>query len=278
MKTIYKLFTISILLVTNLFSNSVDEKVLKFEKDRFSANKRIELKEVSINTKKELSLKGWFGYIIDIKALVQDKEIKAKDIVFSNGEVVAPELLDIKTGKSFKDILTPSLTTSYYKKSRLIAGSSNAKDKIVIFSDPLCPYCIDYVPEVIKHVKKNSKTIALYYYHFPLLQIHPAADILTKLMDVAKHQGIKDIELKIYDIDWEKYFKASEKSAQKIIDAFNSELKTKITFAQVMDNKIRKEILSDVQMGEDVMVQGTPTVFINGQEDKSKLKYETLGK
>ena len=35
------------------------------------------------------------------------------------------------------------------------------KDKIVIFSDPLCPFCKDYVPEVIKHV--NKKVILLLY-------------------------------------------------------------------------------------------------------------------
>ena len=32
-------------------------------------------------------------------------------------------------------------------------------------------------------------------------------------------------------------------------------------------------------MGEDVMVQGTPTVFVNGEKDSSRQKkYETLGK
>ena len=31
-------------------------------------------------------------------------------------------------------------------------------------------------------------------------------------------------------------------------------------------------------MGEEVMVQGTPTIFINGVKDTTKLKYETLGK
>jgi protein-disulfide isomerase len=31
-------------------------------------------------------------------------------------------------------------------------------------------------------------------------------------------------------------------------------------------------------MGDDVMVQGTPTIFINGVKDASKQKFETLGK
>ena len=31
-------------------------------------------------------------------------------------------------------------------------------------------------------------------------------------------------------------------------------------------------------MGEDVMVQGTPTIFVNGEKDSSRLKYEDLKK
>lgn len=261
-----------------LSANLMDDKVIAFEKERFSQNKRIKLKDININLKKELPQKGWYGYIIEIDALFGEKNVKAKDIVFSDGKVIAPEIFDIKTGADLKDLLTPSLSAKYYDEKKLIAGNHNAKDKIVIFSDPLCPFCIDYVPEVIKHVKKNSKDIALYYYHFPLLRIHPAADTLIKAMEIAKKDGIKDIELKIYDIDWEKYFTAKERNAEKILNAFNKEFKTNITMEQISNKELREEVFKDVSMGEDVMVQGTPTIYINGEKDNTRLKYETLGK
>jgi protein-disulfide isomerase len=38
-----------------------------------------------------------------------------------------------------------------------------------------------------------------------------------------------------------------------------------------------KNILEDVKIGEELMVRGTPTVFVNGEKDNTKLKYETLG-
>ena len=59
----------------------------------------------------------------------------------------------IKNGKSLKDLLTPNLTEKYHDDAKLIAGNQNAKDKL-FFSDPLCPFCRDYVPDVIKYVKK----------------------------------------------------------------------------------------------------------------------------
>lgn len=274
-----KLFTVSTLLLTTMYaSDSIDDNVIKFEKKRFSQNKRIEVKNVKVNTKKEMPQKGWYGYIIDIDASMAGNDVKAKDIVFSNGELIAPELFDIKTGMSLKDLMNPKISDKYYDKSKLIAGNHSAKDKIVIFSDPLCPFCMDYVPDVINHVNKNKNTIALYYYHFPLLRIHPAAGTLVRLMTVAKQKGINDVELKVYAVDWDKYFTEKEKKTQKIIDAFNKELKTNISFIDIKNKKINDEIFADKNLGEEVMVQGTPTIFINGEQDKSKLKYETLGK
>ena len=278
MLSMSKLLTISLCLTSSLLAASIDDKVIKFEKKVFSQDKRITLQDVKIDFKKELPLKGWTGFVVKVTAEVNGKILSAKDTVFSNGTYVTKELIDMKTGQNLKDMMVPKLTAKYHNKAKLIAGNHDAKNKVVVFSDPLCPFCIDYVPDVIKHVKRNPKDVALYYYHFPLLRIHPAADTLTKLMDVAKHKGMKDVELKTYQTDWDKHFTAKTTDMKKIVDAFNKELKTKITLAEVKNAKILEEINKDVLMGEDVMVQGTPSVFVNGIKDNTRLKYETLGK
>lgn len=273
-----KLLSVSTLLASSLFAtNSIDNSVLEFEKKRFSKNKRIEIQDVKISLKKHMPQKGWYGYIIDLDAKMAGNPIKAKDIVFSNGGVIAPELFDIKTGMPLKDLMTPTLSKDYYNKEHLIAGNHQAKDKIVVFSDPLCPFCMDYVPDVIEHVNRNKDSVALYYYHFPLLRIHPAAEPLSRLMDLAKKKGIKDIELKVYRADWDKYFTEREKNTQKIVDAFNKEFNTSITLKEINNVNLQEKIFKDISMGEEVMVQGTPTIFVNGEQDKSKLKYEMLG-
>lgn len=267
-------------LLLNSFLNaaSLEEKVLEFEENRFSKNPRIEVIDVSIFMKKELALKDWYGFIVNVEAKMAGKQIKAKDIVFTNGKVVSSELFDLKTGASLKDFMVPDLTEKYYDKSKLIAGNHNAKDKIVVFSDPLCPFCMDYVPDVIKHVKKYEDKIALYYYHFPLLSIHPAAGPLVKLMAKAKHDGIKDIEQKVYSVFWDEKFSSKVQDENIVIAAFNKEFKTSYTKKDINSKKINEEIFEDVSMGEDVLVQGTPTIFINGKVDKTKTKYEELGK
>lgn len=272
-----KILSISILLSSALYATSSDENIISFEQKRISQNPNVKIKDIKINTKKELPLNGWYGYILDVEANVQGKDINAKDILFSDGKYISLELIDSTTGKSLKDLVTPNLTDNFHDKSKLIAGNHNAKDKIVLFSDPLCPFCKDYVPDVIKYVNKNSDSIALYYYNFPL-SIHPAATPLSKLIEVAKHKGIKDVELKAYEIDWEPYFDVKATDEKKILEAFNKEFKTNIKLEEISTNEIKALIEKDISMGEEVMVQGTPTIFVNKVKDSTKLKYETLGK
>lgn len=271
-----KILSLSVILSASLFAN--DSTVVDFEKKRVAQNPNVKVKDVKVNTKKDLPLAGWNGYILDVEAIVQEKSLKVKDILFSNGDYIALDLIDAKTGKSLKDLVTPNLTSNYYDKTKLIAGNHNAKDKIVVFSDPLCPFCMEYIPEVINYVNKNSNSIALYYYAFPLVQIHPASEALSKVIEVAKNKGVKDIELKAYKTDWETYFSPKENDKKKILEAFNKELKTNIKLEEIASKDINEKLSKDMSMGEEVMVTGTPTIFVNGVKDTTRELYKTLGK
>lgn len=278
MNKISKILSLSVLLSASLFAANSDDAVVQFEKTRVSQNPNVKVIDIKINTKKELPLSGWNGYILDVQANVQGKDVNVKDILFSDGKYISLELIDANSGKSLKDMVTPNLTQKYYEKSKLIAGNANAKDKIVIFSDPLCPFCIDYVPDVINYVNKNSDKVALYYYHFPLIGLHPAAAPLSKIIEVAKTKGLKDVELKVYQTNWEPYFNVKSTDEKVILDAFNKEFKTNIKLEEINTKEINENLQKDMSMGEDVMVQGTPTIFVNGVKDSSRQKYETLGK
>ncbi|MFW2568572.1 DsbA family protein [Aliarcobacter butzleri] len=271
-----KILSLSVILSASLFAN--DSTVVDFEKKRVAQNPNVKVKDVKVNVKKDLPLAGWNGYILDVEAIVQEKSLKVKDILFSNGDYIALDLIDAKTGKSLKDLVTPNLTSNYYDKTKLIAGNHNAKDKIVVFSDPLCPFCMEYIPEVINYVNKNSDSIALYYYAFPLVQIHPASEALSKIIEVAKNKGIKNIELKAYETDWEAYFSPKENDEKKILEAFNKELKTNIKLEEIASKDINEKLSKDMSMGEEVMVTGTPTIFVNGVKDTTRELYKTLGK
>jgi len=277
---ISKLLMIQILFLSALMaSETIDNKIIAYEKNRLSVNnKRMEIQEVSIFHKQRIALEGWYGYIVNLKVKIQGKEVNAKDIVFSNGKLVTIDLQDLNTGESLKDSVAPMLSSVYYNKKHLIAGNHNAKDKIVLFSDPLCPACQVVVPDIIKYVNDNAKTVGLYYYHFPLLRIHPAADTLSRAMVIAREKGIKDIEEKVYTTDFSKFFEAKETNKEKILNGFNTQFKTNITLDEVKNDKIKIEIFNDMQMADEVMVNSTPTIFVNGTRDRTQKKYKNLGK
>lgn len=277
MSSMLKLLSITALTASSLLATpAVDKVVTDFQNKRLGSNPQIKLEGLSIFIKKELP-NGWYGYVYDIKANVNGQMMDVKDTIFSDGKMVTPELLDISNGRTYKDLLTPTLTNDYYKDSHLIAGNKNAKNKVVVFSDPLCKFCIEYIPMMLRDVAK-AKDIALYYYHFPLLRIHPAADVVTRAMIVAKKQGIKDIEKKIYEADLLDNISTKEENEQVILDAVNQILKTKITLAQINDKKVKQELEGDMKKADDMMVGGTPTIFVNGVMDRNRQVFEGLVK
>lgn len=260
---ILKIVTIGLVMAGALFASSnIDQKVINFEKQRFMSHKNLALTKVDIVKKAKVPHGKWYGYILSIQANIPGRGlVSGHDTLFSDGDVVTPKLVNMKTGDSFKSLLSLKVTSVYYRQDHLIAGNADAKNKVVVFSDPMCPFCIKALPGIIQKVKENPKKIALYYYQFPLLMIHPASDAVSKAMIVAKREGVKNVEATIYTADLEKYFPVNEKNQQKILDNVNKVLKTNITLKDISDVSLGKEIRSDIKMGEDVMVQGTPTLF-----------------
>ena len=130
MNKLTKLLVLSSIASATLFAN--DNLVIDFEKKRLSQNPNVKASNIKIFYKKELEAKGWYGYVLDFDAVIQDKNMKVKDTLLSDGKVVATDLFDITTSKSLKSTIVPNITDKYYQKSKLVAGSEKAKDKIVL--------------------------------------------------------------------------------------------------------------------------------------------------
>jgi len=275
-----KLSMITALLSSSLFADAKLEKLLiKYEKQRIGkqlARMGGELTNVEVILKKDLKMDGWFGYVMQLDFTLQGKKLNQRDTIFSNGKLISTELINVKNKMPFKHLMYPTLTKEFYNKKHLIAGNPKAKNKLVIFSDPLCPICIDEMPYVMKKIIDNPKNIALYYYHMPL-KMHPTAKVLSKASILASKQGIKNVDYRIYKANFpEKYkFDAyAEKNEQKVLNFFNKEFGTKITMAQINDSKLDDMLVYDELMSEKAFVSGTPTLFFNGEFDITRSKFE----
>ncbi len=277
MSSMLKLLATTLLLSSFLQASSSTKDIESFLKESFSNNPSIVSLEVTVKQKVPLKdLKGWDAYIVSVDAMVKAKpknrKVSQKMIWFSNGTVITKELVDLETGISLKELVAPPFRDEFYKKENLIYGNSNAKHKVAIFSDPLCPFCKKFVPEAINAMKKEPNKFAIYYYHFPLPALHPAAVELVKAAVAAELKGRKDVILNLYKVK----LNSKEKDVKKILAAFNKALKTNITPADLKSDAVLKHIKSDFDIADELMVGGTPTIFFDGKLDKTKKKFEKV--
>jgi len=275
-----KLLIATIVLSTSLFSNTDTEKALiQFEKQRISKSlQRVngKLKDIQLVLKKDIQQDNWMGYTFNLSFEIQGKELSQKDTLFSDGKNISLDLINIKNKRSYKNIMYPTLGKTFYSKKHLIEGDPNAKHSLIVFSDPLCPICIDEIPFILKKIIDNPKNIAVYYYHLPL-DMHPTAKVISKASIIAKELGIKNVDYKIYNTNFpDKYnFDAyEEKDEAKVLGFFNKEFGTNITMKQINNPKLEKMIQDDIKMSDDAFVTGTPTVFFDGEYDITRSEFE----
>jgi protein-disulfide isomerase len=275
MRTFSTLVSISLIASTTLFG-ATNEQVIKFVKNGISNNPMVTINSIKVTDhEKMLNPKGWEYFIVDfdltLKRDKQEQHISQKDIVFASGNFVAPDLININTNKSMKNVISPSIPDSFYDKAHLIAGDMNAKHKMVVFSDPVCPFCKKVMPDIIDDVNANPKDLALFYFHMPLEMIHPSAPTITKAMIVAHEKG-EDVVKKVYQTDLD-YSKTNPKD---ILDEFNKKIGTNITLKDIEGAKVVSHLLGDKKAAKDMLVKGTPTVFFDSKLDNTREKYKDI--
>lgn len=277
MSLMLKLLAITVLSSSLLFSSATNAEIEEFLKEQFSGNKGLSSINVKVVEVMKLDrLKGWDAFIVSVEANMKQqnksKKVKQRMIWFSNGDAVTRDLIDLQTGESFIDLVKPEFKPEYYKKENLIYGNANAKHKVAIFSDPLCPFCRSFVPAAIQMMKKRPDTFAIYYYHFPLERIHPAAVPLVQAAVAAELKGVKDVVLNMYKVEVD----PREKNINKILAAFNKTMKTNIKVADLSKREVLLHLNSDMDVAENLMVGGTPTLYFDGKVDNTKRKHEKV--
>ena len=281
-------FALAMTLSTSLFAiTDIDKKVIAFQKDRFEKHPAYDVNSIKLESKNLLDAPKWAAYKfnLDLTQKSNKKRIKAPMIVYSNGKYITDNMIDMSTGAKVgekelqaeqnkkRESMEKSfvLSEEFYNKKYLIAGNHKAKTKLVVFSDPLCVFCIKSAPSIIKSIKGRDD-IALYYYDFPL-DMHPTAKIVVKAIHKAKADGYKDVELKIYEANYEKFYNVYEtKDNQKALEVFNKIMGTKYMMNQIDTAEAKERVENDIFLGMEANVQGTPSVLFNGSYYKSREK------
>ena len=276
MSLMSRLLSLAVITTLSVSAGTDSDDVKDYVKNHMIQNKQVKVTSVDIISTKTLDdPKGWEVYFLNIHANVKKSatvydKVTVPETLFVKDGYTVPTLINLETGEDYKTLLKPELKSDIYDDKHLVAGNKDAKHKIVVFSDPQCPFCQTKVPELYKAVKENPKTFALYYFHFPLLRIHPVSDIITRAMLVEQNKGNKAKAMEFYSLK----VNPREVNATKVLGMINKKYSLNITEKDINTEEVSKEILFDKDMATKSMVSGTPTVYVDGKWDPSRNKYK----
>ncbi len=250
-----------------------DEQLVKYFKRVIVKNPSVKVNGVEIVDKQKVEgMNGWDVYLTNMKLNYQGKDVSVPQTVFINGDIATPVLYDLKNNRELTEEFKPKVPESMYNDAHLVFGNKDAEHKIVVFSDPQCPFCIETVPGIMKAAMDNPKKIALYYYHLPLLRIHPVSDALTRIMHVAQTQGKNDVILKMYSLK----INATETDEAKILEAVKKHTGFETTKEEINKQEVKDALKGDMDASAKMMITGTPTIYVDGVWDKSREKYKSF--
>lgn len=152
------------------------------------------------------------------------------------------------------------------------ASEDQALVTIVVFSDFECPYCKEANPALHQILEENKGQVRLVFKHFPL-PFHKRADNAAGAAVIAHRQG-KFWEL--HDLLFSNQGALTDADLQKYIEAVGiSGLDVNKKMQE--DPSVAEAINTDMVMGVEAGVNGTPTMFINGIKVMGGLEKEALG-
>ena len=216
---------------------------------------------------------GWEVYFLslDMQIKLDNKYVQRTmpKVVFTKGNKITLSLKD-QNQQSYAKTLKPKVPSDAYDLKHLLVGNADAAHKILVFSDPFCPYCQKIVPKLIEAVEKNPKTFALYYYHLPLLKIHPASDITTKAMHLFQERGTIDKLKACYHLS----VSEKERNPKVVLDAIKAQTGVKFTLQELNEPEVLDAFAFDKSIKKRLMVTGTPTIFLDGIWDPTRFKYK----
>jgi len=250
-----------------------NKTLLKYIKKNVVKNQQVNVKGITVlETKTHKDLPGWTVILATMNLNYQKKDIHAPEMMFVKDGLITSHLINQKTGNDYRNEIKPTVPKSMYNKEHLLFGNADAKHKVLIFSDPQCPFCMEVVPEIFKAAKDNPTKLAVYYYHLPLLRIHPVSDVLTRVMHVAQHEGKIDMVNKLYSLK----INPQETDVKKILAAVKKHANYTVTPAQIDAKSVKAAMKADADAAGKMMVSGTPTIYIDGEWDKMRDGYKKL--
>ena len=157
-------------------------------------------------------------------------------------------------------------------------GEENPKVTVELYSDYVCPLC--YINNIMIHqAVKELKSIKVVHVNYPFDKVcnrnmeysmHPSACFMSKLAIAAKAQnnywGMSSL-----------LYEKQPKKLEKALELIETLGLNKDQFLQDFNSiETEKILLSEIKKGEELQINATPTMIINGEKIVGVKPYYTL--
>jgi protein-disulfide isomerase len=151
-----------------------------------------------------------------------------------------------------------------------VIGPADARITLVEFSDFQCPFCVKAVHQLEAVMKVYPKQVKLIFKQYPL-DSHPQAAISAAAALSANQQG------KFWPMHDALFANRTRLSRQTILElATGLGLDMKRFTADLDSAETKKLVARDIDDGDKIGVEATPTIFINGQKYNGSLELAAL--
>jgi protein-disulfide isomerase len=152
-----------------------------------------------------------------------------------------------------------------------ILGPPSAPATLVEYGDFECPYCGQAHPIVKQLQAQLGPQLRFVYRHFPLIQVHPHAELAAEASEAAGAQGKF----------WEMHDLLFENQEALDVDdligyAVELDLDLPRFHREFAGHVYAPRVLEDLIGGARSGVHGTPTFFINGVRHEGPFDFDTL--
>jgi len=155
-------------------------------------------------------------------------------------------------------------------------GASEAQVLLVEYGDYQCAPCASFHLLIEKAMGEYGTRIAFVYRHFPLRQVHRHAELAARAAEAAGRQGrYWDMHNLLYRRQRE-WVKAQD--ARAVFESYARLLGLdRARFAVDLDDgALASKVENDYQSGVRALVDGTPTLYVQGKKARHPSSYAEL--
>ena len=236
-----------------------------------------------------IAIKGWKEYFLSFKTTIIDFIEGAKKypktfvillilaISFLTFSGVTNNFVPhIKKSQEIKKIM--KMKTNPYKADGNILGADNPDVIVELYSDYVCPMC--YINNIMLHrAVKEYTNVQVVHYNLPFdkecnpeisMSMHPGACFMARAALAAKEQGNY---WGMGNLLYEKH-PMNDEQLLPIIEQLRFD-KTKF-FSDMNSSKTYAKLQSDIKKSYDLIIDGTPTMYINGEKKVGIMSYDDM--